>query len=91
LYKKSLKKFYVTDSCLFGEFAEYDYEIRPNKKVYGGGIAHTIIPCIAFTKEDMEEMTSEKYHYKSEDIQKFCLDLFDRIQITHKTIFLVED
>ncbi|WP_299765617.1 hypothetical protein [uncultured Dokdonia sp.] len=87
LYKKSLKKFYVIDSCKLGELAEYDYEIRPNKKVYGS-MSHSIIPCVAYTSEDMKEITSEKYHYKSEDIQKFCLDLFDRIEITKKTIFL---
>lgn len=87
LYKESLKKFHVTDSCEFGELAEYNYEIRPHKKVKGG-IAHTILPCIAYTNEDMKEITSEKYHYKSEDIQKFCLDLFDRIQVVKKTIFL---
>lgn len=87
LYKKDLKKFYVTDSCSFEELAIYDYEIRPNKKIYGG-ISHSIIPCIGFINEDMEDMISEKNHYKSEHIQKFCLDLFDRIKIVKKTIFL---
>lgn len=67
--------------------AIYDYEIRPNKKVYGS-ITHTILPCIAYTVEDIEEITSEKYHYKSEHIQKFCIDLFDRIKVVKKTIFL---
>lgn len=87
LCKKSLKKFYVTDSCSLGETAEYDYKIR-NDQTINGGMGHSIVPCLIYTDEDYKEIVSEKYHYKSEDIQKFCLDLFDRIEVTKKAIFL---
>lgn len=87
LYKDSLKNFHVTDSCQLGELATYDYKIKKNKSIEGG-VSHSIFPCIAFSVEDMQEIMSEKYHYKSEHIEKFCIDLFDKIEITKKTIFL---
>ena len=87
LNQDSLRKFEVTDSCFNEEVAFYNFDKLANNR-FEGGISHTIIPCIAFSEEDMQEMMSEKYHYKQEHIKKFCLDLFDKIKIVKKKIFL---
>lgn len=84
---KDIVKISVTDSCDYDQLGIYDYLIEKDVIIHEG-LSHTVIPCIAYELDDLGKEWSEEYHYKSEDIQKFCLDLFDRIQITKKTIFL---
>ncbi|WP_299684476.1 hypothetical protein [uncultured Dokdonia sp.] len=83
---KDIVKISVTDSCDYDQMGFYDYLIQDGHAVYGG-VTHSA-SCLTISKYALGEEWSEKYHYKSEDIQKFCLDLFDRIQVVKKTIFL---
>lgn len=83
---KDIVKISVTDSCDYDQMGFYDYLIQDEHTIYGG-VTHSA-SCLTISKYAPGEEWSEKYHYKSEDIQKFCLDLFDRIEITKKAIFL---
>lgn len=84
---KDIVKISVTDSCSYEQMGIYEYLIQNNTTTYEG-LSHSFIGCLAVSLDDIGKEWGEEYHYKSEDIQKFCLDLFDRIQVVKKTIFL---